>query len=233
MKLVLFDIDGTVLLSDGAGNRAVRRALAEVYGTSGPTSHAFGGKTDPQIVRELLQHDGHADDHIDDHMPRALDRYLELLTEELKAPGHSAYVLPGVIPLLDALSNRSDVIVGLLTGNIMEGARAKLGAVGIDPDRFEVGAYGSDHEARSALPAIARERVQAARGQQLHGEDIVIIGDTPADVDCGRSLGVRAIAVATGHHSSAELEACGPYAVFEDLSDTDAVVAAILAPAAR
>ena len=99
---------------------------------------------------------------------------------------------------------------------------------GIDPERFEVGAYGSDHEARSELPAIARARVQAARGQNITGEDIVIIGDTPADVDCGRSLGVRAIAVATGHFSVAELEECGAFAVFDDLSDTEAALRELL-----
>jgi phosphoglycolate phosphatase len=166
-------------------------------------------------------------------MGRAIGRYVELLNEELSAPGNRAYALPGVVSLLDALSARDDVIVGLLTGNVMEGARAKLKAVGIDPDRFEVGAYGSDHEARGELPAIARKRVQAARGQHITGEDIVIIGDTPADIECGRSLGVRALGVATGHYPADELAACGAFAVFDDLSDTDAVVAAIFAPPSR
>jgi phosphoglycolate phosphatase-like HAD superfamily hydrolase len=229
MKLVLFDIDGTVLLCDGAGNRAVRRALAEVYGTSGPRDHAFGGKTDKQIVRELLRRDGHANEHIDVHMGRALSRYVEVLGEELGDPGHTPRVLHGVIPLLDALEARQDVIVGLLTGNILEGARAKLAAVGIDHDRFEVGAYGSDHEARAELPSIARERAYESHGQRLDGADIVIIGDTPADVQCGQSLGVRAIGVATGHFSAAELRACGAFRVFDDLADTKGVMEAIFA----
>ncbi len=231
MKLVLFDIDGTVLLSDGAGKRAVHRALAEVYGSSGPSDHRFDGKTDPQIVRELLRSDGHADDHIDGHMPRALSRYIEVLAEELGNPGHKPRALPGVVRLLDALAARPDVIIGLLTGNVVDGARAKLAAVGIDPDRFEVGAYGSDHETRAELPSIARRRVQAARGQPIDGEDIVIIGDTPSDVQCGQSLGVRAIGVATGRYSAKDLSACGAFAAFDDLSDTDAVLAAIFAPA--
>jgi phosphoglycolate phosphatase len=231
MKLVLFDIDGTVLLCDGAGNRAVRRALAEVYGTSGPREHAFGGKTDRQIVRELLRRDGHADDHIDIHMGQALSRYLEILAEELGSPGHRVRILPGVIPLLDALEARSDVIVGLLTGNLLEGARAKLAAVGIDHARFEVGAYGSDHEMRAQLPSIARQRAHDSRGHYVDGEDIVIIGDTPADVHCGQSLGVRAIAVATGHYSTAELSASGAFRAFDDLSDTGSIIDAIFAPA--
>jgi phosphoglycolate phosphatase len=233
VKLILFDIDGTVLLSDGAGKRAVHRALAEVYGSTGPADHRFDGKTDPQIVRELLRHEGHSDDHIDGHMPRALDRYVEFLAEELAHPDHTPRALPGVIRLLDALAIRSEAVVGLLTGNVVAGARAKLAAVGIDPDRFEIGAYGSDHATRAELPAIAARRVREARGSEIAGENIVIIGDTPADVQCGQSIGVRAIGVATGHYSVAELLACGAFAAFEDLSDTDAVLSAIFAPPVR
>jgi len=229
MKLVLFDIDGTVLLSDGAGKRAVLRAMKEVYGTTGPEGHRFDGKTDPQIVRELQRLEGHPDDHIDANLPRAIGRYVELLGEELDRPGHRAYALPGVPELLDALEERDDAMLGLLTGNVVEGARAKLSAVGIDPDRFEVGAYGSDHEIRAQLPAIARQRVLEAHGHEFSGHDIVIIGDTPSDVQCGQSLGVRAIGVATGHYSVGDLMACGAYAAFEDLSDTEAVMVAIFA----
>jgi phosphoglycolate phosphatase-like HAD superfamily hydrolase len=230
MKLVLFDIDGTVLLSSGAGKRAVMRAMQEVFGSTGPADHRFDGKTDPQIVRELQRTVGHADAHIDAHLPRAIGRYVELLTEELDRPGNRAWTLPGVVELIDALETRDDVILGLLTGNVVEGARAKLTAVGIDPDRFVVGAYGSDNETRSALPAIARQRVIDTHGHELTGHDIVIIGDTPADVQCGQSLGVRAIGVATGHYSVEDLLACGAYAAFDDLSETAAVIDAIFAP---
>jgi len=230
MKLVLFDIDGTVLLSDGAGKRAVRRAMVEVFGTPGPESHRFDGKTDPQIVRELQRIAGHPDHHIDAQLPRAIGRYVELLTEELDRPGSRAYTLPGVPELLDALEARDDALLGLLTGNVIEGARAKLSAVGIDPGRFVVGAYGSDHETRAELPAIARQRVLEAHGRDFAGHDIVIIGDTPSDVQCGQSLGVRAIGVATGHYSVEDLIGCGAFAAFEDLSNTRAVLDAIFAP---
>jgi phosphoglycolate phosphatase len=230
MKLVLFDIDGTVLLSDGAGKRAVRRAMMEVFGTAGPDAHRFDGKTDPQIVRELQRLEGHPDHHIDAHLPRAIGRYVELLSEELDRPGHRSYTLPGVPELLDALEARDDAVLGLLTGNVVDGARAKLSAVGIDPQRFVVGAYGSDHETRAHLPAIARQRMVDAQGHEFVGHDIVIIGDTPSDIECGQSIGVRAIGVATGHYSVADLLACGAYAAFEDLSDTSAVVAAIFDP---
>jgi phosphoglycolate phosphatase len=167
MKLVLFDIDGTVLLSDGAGKRAVRRAMVEVFGTPGPDAHRFDGKTDPQIVRELQRLAGHPDRHIDEHLPRAIGRYVELLSEELDRPGHKSYTLPGVPELLDALEARDDVLLGLLTGNVLAGARAKLAAVGIDPDRFAVlwirprdsrGAAGDrpPARARGAWPRIRR-----------------------------------------------------------------------------
>lgn len=230
MKLVLFDIDGTVLLSDGAGKRAVRRAMIEVFGTPGPDQHRFDGKTDPQIVRELQRIEGHADQHIDSNMPRAIGRYIELLHEELDRPGHRAYTLPGVVELLDALESRDDIVLGLLTGNVVDGARAKLSKVGIDPERFVVGAYGSDHETRSELPGIARQRVLEAHGHEFSGHDIVIIGDTPSDIECGKSIGVRAIGVATGHYTVDDLLACGAFAAFEDLSDTERVLAAILEP---
>jgi phosphoglycolate phosphatase-like HAD superfamily hydrolase len=136
--------------------------------------------------------------------------------------------MPGVPSLLDALDERDDVALGLLTGNLALGARAKLEAVGIDPDRFLVGAYGSDHELRPELPAIAQRRASEQLGVEIQGRDVVVIGDTPADVQCGRAIGARAIGVATGRFSTEALASHGAVAVFEDLSDTDAVVDAIM-----
>ncbi|MGH7679506.1 MAG: HAD family hydrolase, partial [Gemmatimonadaceae bacterium] len=128
MKLVLFDIDGTLLLSDGAGKRAIHRALLEVFGTTGPDDYHFGGKTDPQIVRELMRLEGHGDERIDREMKDLLSKYLRYLHEELVAPGHRPYALPGVPELLDALEAEPRVIIGLLTGNLEPGAHAKLEA---------------------------------------------------------------------------------------------------------
>jgi phosphoglycolate phosphatase-like HAD superfamily hydrolase len=130
--------------------------------------------------------------------------------------------------LLDELEARDDVLLGLLTGNVHEGAKAKLAAVGIAPERFRIGAFGSDHEHRPQLPAIARERAAALLGREIPGRDVVVIGDTPADVECGREIGARAIGVATGRYSVEELRSRGAAAVFPDLSDVDAVMAAIL-----
>lgn len=228
MKLVLFDIDGTLLLSDGAGRRAIHRALIEVFGTTGPTDYFFDGKTDPQIVRELMRLAGHGDERIDACMRQLLDRYVECLREELADTQHRPYTLPGVPALLDALETRANVILGLLTGNLEPGAKAKIEAVGLQYDRFRVGAFGSDHELRPELPAIARDRARRHLGVDLGGDAIVVIGDTPADLTCGRSLGAGAIGVATGRYSVAELQRHSPLAVFEDLSDTDAVLRTIL-----
>jgi phosphoglycolate phosphatase-like HAD superfamily hydrolase len=228
VKLVLFDIDGTILLTDGAGKRAIHRALIDVFGGTGPDDHRFDGKTDPQIVRELMRFEGHGDDHIDRHMSPLLDRYVDYLQEELVVGSGGVRLMPGVCELLDALEEREDVVLGLLTGNLEAGARAKLSSAGIDPDRFEVGAYGSDHETRGELPAVAQRRVREELGLDIAGPDVVVIGDTPADIHCGRGIGARAIGVATGHYSVDELAQHEPAAVFADLSDTSSVVAAIL-----
>jgi phosphoglycolate phosphatase len=228
MRLVLFDIDGTLLLSDGAGRRAIHRALREVFGSTGPEDYRFDGKTDPQIVRELMRLDGHTDARIDADMQRLFNRYVQCLGEELRNPRFRPYMLPGVTDLLDELEQRDDVILGLLTGNLEQGATAKLEAVGVDPKRFRVGAFGSDHELRPELPAIARARTLRHLGFDIGGDAMVVVGDTPADLTCGRSLGARAIGVATGRYSTVELSCHDPVAVFEDLSDTASVMRAIV-----
>jgi len=228
MKVVLFDIDGTILWTDGAGRRAVHHALEEVFGAAAPEGHEFDGKTDPQIVRELMGRAGMEPGDIDDRLEDALTRYVERLSIELAAIDHTAKIFPGVKGLLDALEARDDVLLGLLTGNVRPGAMVKLVSVGIEPARFRIGAFGSDHADRPELPAIARERAVSLLGRDITGSDVVVIGDTPADMHCGRSIGARAIGVATGRYSVEDLRACGAAAVFADLSDTDAVVHAIL-----
>jgi phosphoglycolate phosphatase-like HAD superfamily hydrolase len=235
VKLVLFDIDGTIMLSAGAGGRAVRRALVEVFGAPGPEQHRFDGKTDPQIVRELMSLAGHGAEQIDARMPALFERYLAYLNDELQvsAAAGGIRIMPGIFDLLDALEARDDVVLGLLTGNLAEGARAKLSAGGINPDRFRVGAYGSDHEVRGELPAVAQRRANEQLGLSFSGRDIVVIGDTPADLQCGVAIGCTAIGVATGMYSLEDLREHQPAAVFENLADTPAVVRAIIGEAHR
>jgi phosphoglycolate phosphatase-like HAD superfamily hydrolase len=228
VKLVLFDIDGTLLNSDGAGRRAIQRALIEVFGTAGPDAHRFDGKTDPQIVSELMELAGVDTALVGERMQDVFVRYVECLREELTAPGHAAVVYPGVPELLDELERHDDVLLGLLTGNVLPGAQAKLGAAGIVHTRFRVGAFGSDHAVRAELPAIAQGRAAAMLGAELPGHAVAVIGDTPADLTCGRGIGARAFGVATGHYTAAELRAYEPAAVFDDFRDTGAVASALV-----
>jgi phosphoglycolate phosphatase-like HAD superfamily hydrolase len=228
-KLVLFDIDGTILLTDGAGRRAIVAAIGEEIGDITALDRVrFGGKTDPQIVTELLEAAGHPGPHSSERVGTICRRYVDLLASELGRHRGRTTLMPGVHPLLDRLEALEGVILGLLTGNMAEGATLKLQAAGLDPNRFRVGAYGSDSANRPELPPIAAQRAERHFGRVPTGAEVVIIGDTPADVGCGACIGARAIAVATGGYSVPDLEACGPYAVFEDLSDTERVLAAIL-----
>jgi phosphoglycolate phosphatase len=228
-KLVLFDIDGTILLSAGAGRRAITAALAEEIGDAAAFARVrFDGKTDPQIVKELLEASGRAGPHSEDRVQALCARYVSLLEEEL-ASTRGMLLMPGFPGILDRLEATSGVVLGLLTGNLARGAELKLRAAGLDPGRFRVGAFGSDSGHRPDLPAIAAERAAPIFGRVPAGAEVVIIGDTPADVTCGSGIGARAVAVATGSYGVAELEACGAHAVFADLADVDAAVAAILA----
>ncbi len=231
MKLVLFDIDGTILLTSGAGRRAILAAVCEDVGHTGALHHVrFDGKTDPQILNELLEAAGHPGPHPPDRIEALCSRYADLLQYELQQPTGKTTVMPGVYPLLDRLEKENAVVLGLLTGNVARGAALKLRSGGLDPERFRVGAYGSDSAHRPELPPIAARRAEPYFGRVPSGADVVIIGDTPADIACGAGIDARAVAVATGAYSVADLMACGPHATFEDLSDTDRVLEAILAP---
>jgi phosphoglycolate phosphatase-like HAD superfamily hydrolase len=220
-RLVLFDIDGTLLSADGAGKRAIHRALMEVFGTIGHLpGYSFAGRTDPEIVRDLLRSADVPDAEIDAALPALWFRYVENLHREMHDTRVQA--LPGVAELLDLVDSHGDeVLLGVLTGNIREGARIKIEAARLGFRRFRVGAFGSDHAQRPELPAIAVERARALTGVGYEGKEIVIIGDTPKDVECGAHLGVRTIAVATGHHPEDELAAAGADHVFGDLGDVE------------
>ena len=229
-RLVLFDIDGTLLVSAQSGRRALRTAFEGEYGDlSFFDSVRLDGKTDPQIVAELHTAAGCPERHTEESLERLLGRYLTALEREIGDRGHLVQACPGVPALLDALDSREDVVVGLLTGNIVPGARLKLAAAGIDFGRFAIGAFGSDSAHRPDLPAIAAQRAAARFGRPPHGDEVVIIGDTPADVACGAGIAARAVAVATGNFSVAELATTGAYATFATLADTAAVLHAIVA----
>jgi phosphoglycolate phosphatase len=223
--LVLFDIDGTLVLTGGAGRRALERAFADVAGRAASLDGIpFAGRTDRRIVADMLERIG-AGARLGDAvwLERLRETYCRFLEEELGAadrPGR--LVLPGVRELLDALAAREDATVALLTGNFEDGARIKLSHFGLWR-YFAWGAFGDAVEDRNALLPIALDLARA-RGLAFPPDRIFIVGDTPLDVACARAGGVRAVAVATGGFDAALLAAAGADVVFEDLGDTAAVL---------
>lgn len=225
MRLLLFDVDGTLIRVDGAGREALRAAMERVYGRTGPIDDFdFHGRTDPAIVRGLLRATGLEDGSIDRGLDRLWPLYCDALERELATRRDALRVCPGVPEMLAALDARSDLLFGLLTGNVAEGARRKLAACGLD-GRFPFGAFGSDSELREELPPVALERARRVSGRRWLAREALVIGDTPEDIRCARAVGARCLAVATGRHAAAELEAHGADAVLPDLTDVEAVLA--------
>jgi phosphoglycolate phosphatase len=220
-RLILFDIDGT-LVSGGPAKKAFHLALMRVYGTTGPIgSWEFSGKTDPQIARELLRAAGLADDRIEAGFSALWASYLEEM--ERRLPADPTRILPGVRELVETLDRDEDTALGLVTGNVVRGARLKLAAVGLD-DHFDVGAFGSDHEVRNELPGIALDRARERWRVRFDPDRVVVVGDTPRDVACGKHHGVRTLAVATGRFDARALRDAGADAVLSDLTRTDRVL---------
>jgi len=201
-------------------------AMELVFGTAGPIDgHDFSGKTDPQIARELLHLEGLEDHHIDGGFHRLWREYLGELEPRLEEMPMT--VLPGVRALLDHLDGVGDVALGLLTGNIVDGARMKLQSVGL-MDYFQVGGYGSDSEVREDLTAVAMDRASRVWGRSFPAHSVVVVGDTPRDVACGKYGGAKTVAVATGRFDAEKLAATGPDHVLDDLGNLSESVRALL-----
>jgi phosphoglycolate phosphatase-like HAD superfamily hydrolase len=220
-KLVLFDIDGTLVLTGGAGLRAMNRALQEVFGhADGLDDIPVAGRTDWAILADAVRRVGRP---LDGGLLADLEqRYVSNLAEEIQHPGHGRKgVMPGIPEILAELERRDDVFVGLVTGNFEAGARVKLGH--FDLWRyFTCGAFGGDAADRNALVPFALERARACGLPDIPDDDILVVGDTPHDVTCAHAAGATAVAVATGTSSVEELRAAGAQHVFEDLSDVQA-----------
>lgn len=215
--ICLFDIDGTLLRTGGAGQLAMERALSRVFGIHEIRGEILAaGRTDRAITSDLFRL--HGIEATEESWRRFLAEYFQLLPQMLaERPGR---VLPGVRGLLEELSARPDVSVGLLTGNFRNGAAIKLRHYQID-HHFAYGGYGDEHHDRDD---VARAAVQAAADhlrRRISGESVWVIGDTPSDVRCARAVGARAVAVATGIFSSAELEKTEPDLLLEDFRDAD------------
>jgi phosphoglycolate phosphatase len=219
--LVLFDIDGTLLLTEGAGIAAMRDAGRELFGEHFSVDGVeFSGRIDPLIWRDLaVRHELDAAAH-HDAFRAAYGRHLQHRLEN----GSRALALPGVPAIVAELSRIERITLGLLTGNYEETGRIKLSAAGLSADDFAVRAWGTDGATRRDLPCAALAQYQCITRQSLPGESVIIIGDTPHDVDCARHNGCRAIAVCTGAYDAEQLSCCGADLVVSDLSDTAAVL---------
>jgi len=207
IRLVLFDIDGTLINSGGAGEKAFARVCdLEFKVPTGAHSLHFAGRTDPAIVREFFTN--HGIEPSKDNFRRFFDAYVFMLEHMLKET--NGRVLPGVPQLIDRLRNTAQApLIGLLTGNIRLGAQIKLQHYGLW-DQFKMGSFGDDNECRDQLAAIARERGSRMLGRELKGEEVLVIGDTPLDVKCANAIGAKVIAVATGRYNAEQLTACKP-----------------------
>lgn len=226
MRLLLFDIDGTLVRTDGAGRRALDAALAELYGWEAATRGLwFGGKTDPLIVRETFALRGESPERAAAELPRIAPVYLRHLERELAAGRAGCASLPGITALLDALCAREgECLVALLTGNIEGGARRKLEACGLAWATFRCGAFGDEAPRRVDLLPVALERARACAGRAFDPRAAVVIGDTPADIEVARAHGALAIAVATGASPRESLAEHAPDVLLDDLSDVDAAL---------
>lgn len=227
-RLVLWDIDGTLVEAGGAGREAFEDAFEVVFGRRLEHSPAMAGRTDHDIALEILELNGIAEgaDHVE-IFSRALHDALKARAALIRERGRA---LPGAREALEALHGEPGVVQSLLTGNIEPNAALKLAAFGLEKHLdLEVGGYGSDHRLRPELVEIARRKTRVKHGLAFSAADTVLVGDTPLDVAAGRDGGARVVAVATGSSDAAALRAAGADVVLEDLTDTRAVLDAVLA----
>ena len=224
-RLVLFDIDGTLITDSGAARRSYGLALREIYGYQGDlTRYDFSGRTDPQITSMVLHDAGFTDEQIAGGAPQLWETYLRELA--IHATPERVKVLPGIRELLDRLVAIDHVMLGLLTGNIERGARLKLSPAGLN-HYFPFGAFGSDSAKREELPPIAVERASQIDGHRFRGREVVIIGDSIYDVRCGAPHDATTIAIASGKTPAEKLRAENPHHFFHSAEDLAGILDAI------
>ncbi len=217
-RLVLFDVDGTLLITGGAAKKAFIRAVQDTYGTVGRLeAFPFDGKTDPQIIRSVMREAGVPEPEIEGKLRDCLQLYVKHNEEELPK-ATKAVLYPGVRDILELLSKDERVTLGVLTGNVEEGAKQKLAMFDLK-GYFAFGAYGSDSADRVELARLALRRAEEVTGHRFEPEETFIIGDTEFDIACAHAIGANAVAVATGNYGMDRLRAYGPELAFQDYSD--------------
>jgi phosphoglycolate phosphatase len=228
--LALFDIDGTLIDTAGAGRLGLEASFRAVFGRDDVSAWAarvrLDGKTDPAIIADIAREAGIPAAEVETRYSDLQEAYLHALRRELAIPNPRRRVMPGVRPLLDRLAARPDVFLGLVTGNVEEGARVKLDAFGLNR-YFVDGGFASDHPERSEIARIAHQRLSRRAGFRFPADRVMVIGDTELDVVCAHANGFRAIAVESGWVPRDRLLAAGPDSLLADLMDADAVLAAM------
>lgn len=231
MKLVLLDIDGTLLWSGGAGSAALRLALEAVYGTSGILDqYDPGGRTVQEIVDGVLEAAGFTVDDIHAKLPQFYQTLEDKLRWLIASDRYQMQACPGALGMVDALTCRDDVVIGILTGNPQATARIKLQGAGFNLDDFAIGAYGDESSVRSKLVSYAVERASEYCGCQLKGREIIIVGDTVRDVEAGKTINALTIAVATGGDPIEKLRNSDADYVFEDLKNIPKIIDLMFSP---
>ena len=230
-RLVLWDIDGTLVQAGEVGRDIFTEAFQAVLGRPPDQVTArtlvMAGRTDPKIALDFLA--AHEIDEGERHLPAFSQALVTALAAKAALIRERGRALPGARETLAALGRTEGVVQSLLTGNVQPNARLKLASFGLDGYLdFEVGGFGSDHHHRPSLVEVARTKAERKYGTAFPGAATVLVGDTPLDVAAGRAGGARVVAVATGPYRVDELESTGADAVLEDLRDTEAATAAIL-----
>lgn len=217
MHLILWDIDGTLLHSAGAGRAAMKSAMLAVFGVTGELDmHKFGGKTDWFTLVELLGAHGYSAEDVRETLPV----YEQIFGQHLEAiiSSYAVKAYPGAHEVVASMRAREDMALGIVTGNVATTAPIKLRAAGFDPAWFPVGAFGSEALHRDDLPSLAIERAQQHYDRFFPAERVLVIGDTPMDIACARAAGARVAAVATGFSPREELAAAKPDYLLDDLT---------------
>lgn len=223
-RLFLFDIDGTLITSGGAGETALTSAMKTRFGVDEDfRGIVLAGSTDALIARTLLEK--HGLEASPENVAALLDSYLHFLGGCM--PDHRGRIMPGMVSVLEALKASEDAVLALLTGNLVRGAEIKLRHYGVW-DYFEFGAFADDHHDRNELGRFASARAEEKHGVSFPPDRIFVIGDTPKDIECGRAIGAKTVAIATGIFTRAQLDAHSPDFLFDDFSDTTAALNALL-----
>ena len=217
-KLLLFDLDGTLLLTGGAGVKGMEEAGVGLFGEAFSLKPVrVAGGLDPLIYAEATRLAGVENAH--EHHDRFRDHYLEILHRNMVDEAYRKQVLPGILELLSKLRKDPRVVLGLVTGNYTAAVPIKLRAVGIDPAWFSINAFGDEAPDRPGLVRLARDRFCARYGREIACGDTIVIGDTPQDVHCAHANGCICLAVATGMYSFEQLQEAGADVVVRDLGD--------------